>query len=542
MQRRTFLQTLAGGAAGATSNAWAAAPKRPNILLILADDMGFSDLGCYGSEIATPHIDGLAHKGVRFTHFYNNARCCPSRASILTGLYPHQTGIGLMEQDQHLPGYRGELNQQCVTLAEVLRPAGYRTLMCGKWHVCHNDPAHDNDKHDWPLQRGFEHYYGTIIGAGSYYDPAMLTNDNEPIQSDRKHYYYTDAIADHAIKFIGDYAKQPDPFFLYTAFTAPHWPLHAEPEDIARYVNRYRDGWDALRAERHQRQIRMNIVNADWPLTPRDPRVPAWKDAPNKDWEMRRMAVYAAQVDRLDRNIGRILSKLRDAGVENDTLVMFLSDNGGCAEELTTSWKYRFIPERTRDGRPVRLGNNPAVMPGPEDTYQSYGLPWANASNTPFRLYKHWIHEGGISTPFIARWPGRIKANAMTGQTGHIMDIMATCADVAGATYPAQYGGNSIQPLEGLSLVPIFEHGTRPGHAEICWEHEGNRAIRDGKWKLVSRYPDRWELHDMEADRTEMHDLFSDRRQQAEGLAERWQKWAARCNVVPWDQVRKIRG
>ena len=544
MLRRTFLQALASGAVAAKSEPWMPpAPKRPNIILILADDIGFSDVGCYGSEISTPHIDGLARRGVRFTQFYNTARCCPSRASILTGLYPHQTGIGNMEHDQHRPGYRGELNRECVTLAEVLRPAGYRTLMCGKWHVTHNDKAHDNDKHDWPLQRGFEHYYGTIIGAGSYYDPAMLTNDNEPIQADRKSFYYTDAIADHAVNFIGQYARKPEPFFLYTAFTAAHWPLHADPEDIAKYRNRYRDGWDALRAERHQRQIRMGIVDAKWPLTPRDPRVPAWKDAPNKEWEMRRMAVYAAQIDRLDRNIGRILSKLRETGVENDTLVLFLSDNGACAEELTPSWKYRFIPGTTRDGRPVRLGNNPAVMPGPEDTYQSYGMPWANASNTPFRLYKHWIHEGGISTPFIARWPARIKAaNRLTNQTGHIIDIMATCADVAGANYPSEYQGNHIQPLEGISLLPILESGQRPGHSEICWEHEGNCAIREGKWKLVSRYPNQWELHDMEADRTEVHDLASERTAQVEAMAERWRKWASRCNVLPWDDIRSIRG
>jgi arylsulfatase A-like enzyme len=260
------------------------------------------------AEVDLPHIDGLASHGVRFTQFYNNARCCPSRASILTGLYPHQTGIGSMETDQHQPGYRGELNMQCVTLAEALRPAGYRTLMCGKWHVCHNDKAHDNDKHDWPLQRGFEHYPGTIIGAGSYYDPAMLTNDNEPIEADRKKFYYTNAIADHAVKFIGEYAGKPEPFFLYTAFTASHWPLHAEPDDIAKYENQYRNGWDVLRMERHQRQIRMGLVDAKWPMTARDPRVPAWKDAPNKEWEMRRVAVYAAQVERLDRNIGRILT------------------------------------------------------------------------------------------------------------------------------------------------------------------------------------------------------------------------------------------
>jgi arylsulfatase A-like enzyme len=544
MERRTFLKALAGGAlaAGTGGPAWAA-PRRPNIVVILADDMGFSDIGCYGSEISTPNIDGLARQGVRFTQFYNNARCCPSRASLLTGLYPHQTGIGLMEEDQRKPGYEGELNMQCVTLAEALRPAGYRTLMCGKWHVTHNDRAHDNDKHDWPLQRGFDRYYGTIIGAGSYYDPAMLTDGNEFVQPDRKDYYYTDALADRAVSYIGEYAKKAEPFFLYAAFTAPHWPLHAFPEDIGKYKDRYKNGWDALRAERHERQAAMGIVDRRWPLTPRDPRVPAWADAPNKEWEARRMAVYAAQVDRLDRNVGRILAKLRETGVEDNTLVMFLADNGGCAEELTPSWKYRFIPSKTRDGRPVRLGNDPNVMPGPEDTYQSYGLPWANASNTPFRLYKHWIHEGGISTPFIARWPLRMKrTGTLTSQTGHIIDLMATCVDVGGAKYPSKYNGNDIKPLEGRSLAPVFEGKQREPHPEICWEHEGNRAIREGKWKLVSRYPQEWELHDMEADRTEMNDLAASQPERVKAMAERWRKWADRCNVLPWDEVRKLRG
>jgi arylsulfatase A-like enzyme len=505
--------------------------------------MGFSDLGCYGSEISTPNIDGLARQGIRFTQFYNNARCCPSRASLLTGLYPHQTGIGLMEQDQHRPGYEGELNSQCVTLAEALRPAGYRTLMCGKWHVTHNDRAHDDDKRNWPLQRGFDRYHGTIIGAGSYFDPAMLTDGNEFVEPDRKDYYYTDALADRAVSYIGEYAKKPEPFFLYAAFTAPHWPLHAFPEDIEKYRDRYKKGWDALRAERHERQVAMGIVDRKWPLTPRDPRVPAWVDAPNKEWEARRMAVYAAQVERLDRNVGRILAKLREAGVEDDTLVMFLSDNGACAEELTSSWKYRFTPEKTRDGRPVRLGNDPNVMPGPEDTYQSYGLPWANASNTPFRLYKHWIHEGGISTPLIARWPSRMKrTGTLTNQTGHIIDLMATCIDAGGAKYPSKYNGNDIRPLEGRSLAPVFEGKQREPHPAICWEHEGNRAIREGKWKLVSRYPREWELHDMEEDRTEMNDLAASDPKRVKAMAERWQRWADRCNVLPWEEVRRLRG
>lgn len=533
MQRRTFLQTLAGGAiaAGLQPSARAAA-RRPNILLILADDMGFSDIGCYGSEIATPNLDRLAQRGMRFTQFYNNARCCPSRAALMTGLYSHETGIGLMTGDQGLPGYRGDLNRQCVTIAEALEPAGYHRLMCGKWHLTPAGGAHANDKHNWPLQRGFERYFGTITGAGSYFDPITLTRDNEPIQADRKNFYYTDAIADNAVRYIDEYAGTSDPFFLYCAFTAPHWPLHALPEDIEKYKDRYQEGWDALRAERHQRQIKMGIVDTKWPITPRDPRVPAWKDAPNKEWEERRMTVYAAQVDRLDQNIGKLLRMLQHKGIEDNTLIFFLSDNGACAENVTSGWKNDFISRVTRDGHPVRAGNDLAAMPGSEDTFESYGLPWANASNTPFRLYKHWMHEGGISTPLIVHWPAEIgHPGKITHQPGHIIDVMATCMDVVGAQYPKEHAGNAIKPAEGQSLLPAL-HG-RHWDRLLFWEHEGNRAVRQGKWKLVNRFRRDWELYDMEADRTEMHDFAAEQPEKVKKLAALWEAWAKRCNVIP---------
>jgi arylsulfatase A-like enzyme len=540
LTRRSFLKMAIAAAAETAPTGMQAVVKsrRPNILLILADDMGFSDIGCYGSEIDTPNIDGIAQRGLRFTQFYNNARCCPTRASLLTGLYNHQTGIGLMTADLHLPSYQGELNSECVTMAEVLKPAGYHTLMCGKWHVAHDDPEYLSDKRDWPLQRGFERYFGTIAGAGSYYDPYTLTQDNELIEPDEKEFYYTDAIARHASGLIREYAKKAEPYFMYAAFTAPHWPLHAQPEDIAKYRERYKGGWDRVREQRHERQIAMGIVDAKWPLTPRDADVPAWADAQNKEWEAERMAVYAAQIDRLDRGIGKLLEAVRESGKEEDTLIFFLSDNGGCAEELTSEWKLPYIPAKTRDGHPVRLGNDPQVMPGPEDTYQSYGKPWANASNTPFRLYKHWIHEGGIATPLIACWPRAIhRHNTLTPQTGHIMDFMATVADVGEASYPTTYHGNAILPMEGLSLRPILEGRQRKEHDEICWEHMGNRAIRQRNWKLVSRYPDRWELYDMEADRTEMQNLAEAQPERAAAMKSRWEAWADRCHVVPESDI-----
>ena len=528
MNRRDFLRTTS---AAALTGFAGAAQTRPNIVLIMNDDMGFSDLGCYGSEIRTPNIDRLAKEGVRFTQFYNTARCCPTRSSLLTGLYPHQTGVGhMVDNPKPFPGYTGDLNLNCVTIAEALKPAGYQTFMSGKWHVT---PV-TSSKHNWPLQRGFDKYYGIIHGAADYFNPVTLTRDNDPVQPDKPDYYFTDAIAENAISYI-ESASKDRPFFLYTAFTSPHWPLHAPESDIARYRGRYKDGWDALRQERRKRMIELGIIDRRWPLTPRDSRVPEWKDAPDKEWQQRRMEVYAAQIDRMDQNIGRILAALRKTGQEQNTLVLFLADNGGCAEELGPKAGGLHVPKQTRDGRPVRVGNLPAVMPGAEDTYQSYGVAWANATNTPFRLYKHWVHEGGISTPFIARWPSTIKRkNTLTKQVGHLVDVMATCVDVAGAKYP----GAPVQPMEGKSLLPTFQ-GKPIADRKLYWEHEGNRAIRDGKWKLVSRHPKGWELYDMEADRTELNDLSAKMPEKTAQLLRDYEAWAKRCGVVPWEQFQK---
>jgi arylsulfatase A-like enzyme len=403
MNRRDFFKaTTAASAAACHAQS---GTRQPNIVIILADDMGFSDVGCYGGEIRTPNIDSLAKDGIRFTQFYNTARCCPTRASLLTGLYPHQTGVGhMVDNPKALPGYTGDLNTGCVTLAEVLRSAGYSTYMSGKWHVT---PLTES-KHNWPLQRGFDHHYGIIHGAASYFDPVTLTRDNERVEAG-ENYYFTDAIADNAVAYIKTAASAQKPFFLYTAFTAPHWPLHAKPQDIARYKGRYKDGWDALREERRKKMIELGIVRSSWPMTERDPSVPAWTDTKQKEWQQSRMEVYAAMVDSLDQNVGRILDSLRSTGQTQNTLVLFLVDNGGCAEELGPNAAGVHVSQKTHKGEPVRRGNDPSVAPGPEDTYQSYGVPWANASNTPFRLYKHWVHEGGISSPLTEAGPAKSR-------------------------------------------------------------------------------------------------------------------------------------
>jgi arylsulfatase A-like enzyme len=537
MNRRDFVKIAATGAATAAT-ALTAPPKQPNIIVILADDMGFSDLGCYGSEIPTPNIDRLAASGVRFTHFRNTARCCPSRSSLLTGLYAHQAGVGHMVNPRPaLPGYVGDLNHNCVTIAQVLKGAGYQTMMTGKWHVTPNN----GKKHNWPLQRGFDRYFGIIAGGASYYHPWTLTRDNTPIEPEGADFYLTDAIGQNAAKYIEDAAKRPEPFFLYTAFTSPHWPLHAFESDIERHRGRYRDGWDALREERHQKQIKMGLVDPKWGITPRDEDVPAWKDAPDREWHQRRMEVYSAQIDRMDRNIGIMLDSLQRSGREQDTLIMLLADNGGCAEELAVGKRNPSGPEKTRDGRPLRFGNSPSIMPGPEDTFASYGIGWANASNTPFRRYKHWVHEGGIATPMIARWPAGIhKPGSLIHQSGHIIDMMATCVDVSGAKYPESLDGNHILPMEGRSVAPAFQGKQIARSDAFFWEHEGNRAMIEGPHKLVSRFPNRWELYNLEADRCEMHDLASSDTSRLESMTTRYSRWMQRCNVLPWDEVKNI--
>jgi arylsulfatase A-like enzyme len=420
--------------------------KRPNIVIILADDMGFSDLGCYGSEILTPNLDRLAAGGLRFTQFYNAARCCPSRASLLTGLYPHQAGIGFMVEDGGHPGYLGHLNDRCVTIAEVLRDAGYRTLMAGKWHVGPNR-AH------WPRDRGFDHYFGLIDGSSSYFavqaGKRLVLEDDIYTPPDDGSFYMTDAFTDRAIEFIDAAGREDKPFFLYLAYTAPHWPLHAPADVISKYVGKYMGGWDVLSDARYRRMIEQGIINPDWPAPPRDPEVPDWRTLTH---EQRRqfdlkMAIYAAQIDRMDENIGRVLDVLKEQGHEENPLIFFLADNGGCAEELDRG--------------------KPGAIPGTPESYTSYGRPWAHASNTPFRRFKKWTHEGGIATPLIVSWRAQISKPRVVDDPGHIIDLMATCVEVAGATYPTQRNGKSILPMEGRSLLPIILGRSRQPHPAL---------------------------------------------------------------------------
>lgn len=521
--------------------------KRPNIIVTMADDYGFSDTGCYGGEIETPVLDGLASQGLRFRYFYNGARCCPTRAALLTGLYSHQAGIGHMMSEyrkggESISAYMGDLNKNCVTLGEVLGQAGYTTLMSGKWHVSPAPGSGDRVNQDnWPMQRGFDKFFGTIHGAGSFYDPPSLVRGNEIIDPGPD-FYYTTAIGENASQFINEALdEQTDtPFFLYMPFTAPHWPLHAPEETIEKYKGRYEMGWDKLREERYERMRSMGILEESWGLTARDSSQVPWEEAPDKEWQARRMEVYAAQVDLMDQAIGNVVATLKQRGQLENTLILFLADNGGCAEEAREGWGGLHIPKSTYAGDPVAIGNNPKVMPGAEENYQSYGIPWANVSNTPFRYYKHWVHEGGISSPLIAHWPAVISSQGeWSDHTGHLIDIMATCVDVGEASYPQTYSDHEIHPLEGASLAPVFRGAEAAGHPDgLYWEHEGNRAVRLGQWKLVSKYskPEegRWELYDMVKDRTELNDLAGEMPEKVAQLSSMWQNWADRVGVIEW--------
>ncbi|MFT7640524.1 MAG: arylsulfatase A-like enzyme [Pirellulaceae bacterium] len=526
------------------------ADDRPNIVLIVADDLGFSDLGCYGSEIRTPALDRLATNGTRFSQFYNAARCCPSRASLLTGLYPHQAGVGHMTYDAGSPGYRGELRTDVPTVAEVLKRDGYFTAMAGKWHVTpHTKP--DSPQENWPKQRGFDQFFGTLPGHGSLWDPKGLMRNNRPIRA-AEGFFYTDAIADHAIQFMG--AAGEKPFFLYVPFTAPHYPLHAREKTIASYDGVYDIGWDQIRSQRHKRLIAKGMLDKANKLAPRDPASVAWKDENQRKWQAHRMQVFAAMVTEMDSAIGRIVESLKKNGQLKNTLLVFISDNGGSneghlrntIERMKKPWTSSMIPKETHAGVAVRAGDWPGERLGGPATYGSYGPRWANVSNTPFRRHKSWVHEGGIAAPCIVHWPNKIAnkepavSHSVSHSVSHIVDLLPTFVEASGL--------KSKVTSEGTSLLPALI-GDNIEDRELGWEHEGNRAYRKGRWKIVSEFPGtwktmypyakkgKWELYDMQTDRTELNDLAKRKPLLLQQMIKSYELWAARVGVVSWDKL-----
>ena len=489
--------------------------SRPNIIYIMVDDMGYSDLGCYGGEVSTPNIDQLAANGIKLKKFYNNSRCCPTRASLLTGQYPHTVGMGGMvglskAPIEHGP-YQGFLNDSFPTIAEELKKVGYSTYMSGKWHVGER-PEH------WPLKRGFDRYYGLISGASSFFEITPAERDKRRFVLDDKDYeipkeghYMTDAFTDHAMGYLDQHKQSASgkPFFLYLAYTAPHFPLHALEPDIAKYESLYMQGWDMTREKRFQKMKQLGLVDDRYQLTEKPEVIPAWENvADKKNWS-RKMAVYAAMIDRMDQNIGRLINTLKSNGQYENTMIVFISDNGACAETVNT-----------------KLLSDPEKKIGERGSYHIYGESWANASNTPFKKYKHYMHEGGIVTPCIIQWPAKIKpSKGYSDGTGHVIDLMPTALELSGAKSPN---------VAGKSLSYLWSKGKAPERT-YCWEHEGNQAIRKGNWKLVKEFQETyWSLYNLSTDPTEMNDLSGVEAARAKSMLEEYTNWSVKVGVRPY--------
>jgi len=524
---------------------------RPNIVLILADDLGYSDLGCYGGEIETPNIDFLAQNGLRFKQFYNVSRCCPSRASLLTGLYSHDAGIGEMTTERPQPGYKGYITENTVTLAEVLKTAGYQTAMVGKWHVSNTIEQKDSKEQlkwlnhqtshplfspieQYPIRRGFDKHYGTIWGVVDFFDPFSLVNGEKPVEQVPADYYHTDALNDTAAAYIHGFDKDK-PFFLFLAHNAPHWPLQALPEDIKKYEDTYKVGWQAIREQRFKKMKKLGLIDPGTELSDRINPNESWENNPTKEWDAHAMAVHAAMIDRMDQGIGRVIASLKENNLMDNTIIIFLSDNGASPENAAKYGPGFDRPSETRNGEPIIYAVNKEVMPGPQTTYSSIGENWANVANTPYREAKAQSYEGGVRTPLIAYWPAGLKAKkgSMTSQVGHVMDFMDTFIELADAKYPATYNGHNILPQQGISLVPALQGKKAKGHEELFNEHFNAKYIRTGNWKLVARPDGKWHLYDLEKDATEKHDLAASHPEKVTEMSARWQQWAKDHQVFP---------
>lgn len=492
-------------------------PALPNIILILADDLGYSDIGCYGSEIKTPNLDGLAKQGLRFTNFYNNGRCCPSRASLLTGMYAHKTGIGDMDGDLKLPAYQGYLNDSCITIAEGLKTSGYKSYMVGKWHVGKKFP-------NLPIQRGFDKFYGTLSGGNNFNivknNPGQLYSDNDVVTEQTPKWFSTDAFTNRGISFLKDHEKKTpeSPFFLFLSYKVPHWPLQALPEDIKKYENTYVVGWDSIRKKRFNKQLQLGIIPKATKLSNRDTGSVEWQKFTNKNEYALRMAVYAAMVDRMDQNIGRLLTYLKESKQEDNTIVIFLSDNGGSAETYNST--------------------KPNAVTGTEDSHVSYYGAWANVSNTPYRLFKSWVHQGGIATPFIISWPAKIKQpGSISRFTGHINDILPTLLAASNTEYPKTYKGKPLKDLDGFNLLPVLSNSSLQSNRQLFFEHEGNKAILTNEWKLVASKAKPWELYNLKDDKTEINNIALKHKNIVNHLSVIYDKWAKENQVLPWDSL-----
>jgi len=510
--------------------------ERPNIMIIMTDDMGYSDLGCYGGEIETPNIDQLAQKGIRFTQMYNAARCCPSRASLLTGHYAQNAGID---------GMGVNLARNTPTIAEVLKENGYHTGMTGKWHLSKTRPLDDHEAQlNWlanrtdhgpfappetyPSNRGFQEHWGVIWGVVNFFDPFSLVHNEEPIKEIPDDFYFTDFISDKTVDLLDFYSRDNDPFFLYVAHAAPHWPLHALARDIEKYRNVYTDGWEVLRKERYERMVDMGLIDRDTYPLPENSSGWSWDDCEEKDYEAANMATHAAMIDRVDQGVGRIVQKLKETGQYENTIIMVLSDNGASYERGYPPGFDR--PGFTRDSVMIEYG---ADEPGPETTWNYIGDAWASAINTPFRYWKMESYHGGIATPFIVHWPAGLEGqeNSINRSVTHINDVLPTCLELAGTRYPESIHGEETMEPAGKSLLPLLYGDTGSIHDTLYWEHQGGRAIRIGDWKLTALPDEPWKLFNLSVDMTETTDLSKDYPEKVEEMDQTWEVWAEELNI-----------
>lgn len=504
---------------------------RPNVLLIAADDLGFSDLGCYGGEIYTPHLNKLARGGVRMTRFYTTGRCCPSRASLLTGQYPHNVGLGHMVKDLSRPGYRGVVSKNVKTIAEILKSSGYNTFLSGKWHL-----GTDN-----PTEHGFDEFYGTLVSAQTFWDPDhyhRIPRDGETITWEDE-FYGTDGLSAYARMFLNHGRTDEDnPWFLYLAYNAPHFPLQARTEDIGRYKTTYEIGWDSIRNLRFERMNRMGILPVHTRLSPRSTytnwgeeetdTVPPWSSLgeDRKQDLARRMAIYAAMIGRMDYGIGQILQDLSLNNELDNTLIIFLSDNGACAE-----WDPFGFDTKSGPDNILHLGEEIDIM-GSEGTYHSVGAGWANVSNTPWRLYKHYNHEGGISSPFIVHWPAGLGTHGrINRQPAHLIDILPTILDACNIQEDQPSDTSFLLP--GTSLLPALRGLDTLFDRPLFFEHEGNRAVMMGNWKLTALKGKPWELYNLEEDRSELHNHADMHPDIVSAMHHEWESWARQNKVTP---------
>ena len=495
--------------------------SKPNIILILVDDMGYSDLGAFGSEIETPNVDGLSSQGMIMTHFYNTAKCETTRASLMSGLHHQQTdstfgGGGYANMLAH--------NNNNVTIAELLRDGGYETIMSGKWHL-----GHWQELEGTPVDRGFDHYFGHLSGAINYYTGEGWATGKPDIWMDKepyeipKDFYSTDAFTDFAIEKIDQSVESENPFFLYLSYNAPHFPLQVPQESIDKYLEKgiYKKGWDRIRMQRYERMKDLEIIEPEWALTERDTLVPAWNTLSSDQQEVEEllMATYAGMMDRLDQQIGRVLQRLDELNIDDNTIVMFMSDNGAC---------------------PFDFNRTPEKDPGPVDSERWYNVEWANVGNTPFRKYKQWQHEGGISTPLIIRWPNEIQAGSILRTTGHMLDIMPTLLDITEIKYPDNFRGRDILPMEGESLFPVFIGNSLGRKKPIIYEFAGNRFIKDKDWKLVAQVGEGWELYNLRLDRTELNNLIDKYPERAKKMKKNYEDWAKRVGAMSNEETRRM--